>query len=534
MNLEAVHGFVVMVRARLRANRISLAVITVLMAVFCTAALQTYVVVFPNQATRTTMLAPLTNNGALRALYGYPYDIASPAGWVAWRSMTSVGIIMAMWAAIITTGALRGEEDAGRGDLVLSGGQSRRRWFAAALTSTAVETLVITAVTVSVLAAVGVPQHLLSAANACELGLQLALPALLFAGVGALTAQLAATVRGARLSAAGILVVALIIRMPADVGAGIPWLRWLTPLGWFEELRPPAAPPLLTLAAIAAGTAVPVVISAYLLRIRDIGRGVLGARDSRPPRRLLLGSAWQAALRDEIPQLSFWFGGTLAYTLLMGGLVKTILDFMQRTPIYRQFFGRQIAVDGFVATLFSLVQLLAALLAVTLVVAARSEESSGRLEVVLAMPHSRLRWLSGRAVLAVSLAAGLTLVASVGMWTGAALTGERLRFGSLLAAAANSLPLIVTTVGAATAVLALAPRAVSFVHALVATAFLWDSVGTALKAPAWSLEVSPFHALARMPMQHFAVSPALVLTMLGLGLFALALLSFRRRDLALA
>ncbi|MRH87604.1 hypothetical protein GFY24_09080 [Nocardia sp. SYP-A9097] len=531
MNGAALPGLVVLVRARLRVNRISLAAMAILMAIFCVAALQTYVAAFPDRSTRTTMLAPLVNNGALRVLYGYPFDIADPAGWVAWRTMTSAGIIMAMWAVVITSGALRGEEDAGRGELVLSGVQPRRRWFAAALTATAVQTVIIGAVMVIALAAVGLPQHLLTFANCAELGLQLMLPALFFAAVAALTSQLAPTARAARLLAAGILVAAFLVRAPADVREGMSWLRRLTPLGWFEELRPPAAPSPIVLTVIVLATALPILIALCLLGTRDIGRGLLGAHDSRPPRRLLLGSPWQAALRDETPQLSFWFAGTTLYALLMGGLIKTVLEFLRHTPMYAQFFGEQLAVDGFVSALYSLIQLLAALLAVTLIVAARGEEATGRLELLLAMPRSRVGWQCGRAVLAIALAATLTAIAAGSMWVGAALTGQRIRASSLLLASVNSLPLVVVTVGCATAVLALAPRAVSSMYALVAAAFLWDNVGTALQAPGWTLSLSPFHALARVPMQDLAFTPVAVLTVIGAGLFAPALYRFRHRDL---
>lgn len=528
------HGWVVLVRARLRANRMSLAAMTILMGVFCVAALQTYVSAFPDRATRTSMLAPLVNNGALRVLYGYPFDIADPAGWVSWRTMTSVGIIMAVWAIIITTGALRGEEDAGRGELVLSGAQPRRRWFAAALTATTVQTLIIGAVTVIGLAAVGLPQHLLTFANCVELGLQL-----MFAGPvlrrGRRVDQ-SARGHGARCTPAGLGNSGG--RLPDSrtrrCGEGMTWLRWVTPLGWFEELRPPAAPSTIALAVIIVATAIPVLIALPLLTARDIGRGLLGARDSRPPRRILLGAPWQAALRDEISHLSFWFVGTTLYGMLMGAMIKTMLDFLHRTPAYAQFFGERLAVDGFVSAMYSLFQLLAALLAVTLVVAARGEEATGRLELLLAMPRSRIGWLSGRAFLATVLAAALTLIAAVSLWAGAALTGEQVRVSSLLLASLNSLPLIVITVGCATTVLALAPRAVAFLYGLVAAAFLWDNVGTALKAPGWSLTLSPFHALARVPMQRVAYPPVLALTLIGLALFVFGLYRFRRRDLALA
>lgn len=41
------------------------------------------------------------------------------------------------------------------------------------------------------------------------------------------------------------------IRAIADTGSGIGWVRWLSPLGWFEELRPPGFPSVPALVVIA-------------------------------------------------------------------------------------------------------------------------------------------------------------------------------------------------------------------------------------------------------------------------------------------
>ena len=45
-----------------------------------------------------------------------------------------------------------------------------------------------------------------------------------------------------------------LLRMVADGSSGLGWLRWLTPFGWLEELRPFAdnrVLPLLLLAGLA-------------------------------------------------------------------------------------------------------------------------------------------------------------------------------------------------------------------------------------------------------------------------------------------
>lgn len=64
--------------------------------------------------------------------------------------------------------------------------------------STEIQTLVIGTASVVAMAAVGVPQGLMTFANCVELGLQVVLPALVFAAVAALASQLFGTVRGSR------------------------------------------------------------------------------------------------------------------------------------------------------------------------------------------------------------------------------------------------------------------------------------------------------------------------------------------------
>lgn len=526
-------GLTVMVRRQLRVNRISMLVMAYLLAINNVVQVTAYSSIFPDESTRAATLQGFTSNGALRALYGYPYDISSPTGWLAWRSLGFIVVVTAMWGAFVMAGALRGEEEAGRGELALSQPQSRRRWFAAASIAVTIETLVIGAVTIAALGLVCVTQGLMSFVDCLAVALELMVPALLFAGVAAVTSQLIGTVRGARIAAAAVLLVALLVRIPADSANGLSWLRWLTPLGWVEELHPPAAPSLGALAAIAAATVALVVVAMPMLAARDIGLGLLPHRDSRRPRLFLLRRPWQAALRDDLPQLSMWLAGSLFYTIVLGALTKTLLDLVNSDSAFSHLFGRNFAVNAFMAASFSIVQVFVSLLVVTLMVGARGEEATGRLELLVAAPISRISWLLGRTWLACAAGLTLAIVSALALWASAGATGQAVGLSGMLEAAVNCVPLIILTAGVSVAVLAVAPRAVAFVYAPVAVAYLWDALGTALKAPGWALDVSPFHALAAVPSDDFALLPALILTAIGAALITGGVRVFRGRDLAM-
>ena len=367
---------IVMIRRQLRVNRMSMVVMATLWAVNSVAQTVAYGSIFPDPTLRAKTLEAFTSNGALRALYGYPYDITTATGWLAWRSMGFVVVVMAMWAAFITVGALRGEEESGRAELALSQPHSRRLWFTAALATVAIETLVIGVVNVLALAAICVTTGQMSFLGALAIGLQLVLPGFLFIAVGAVSSQLFSTARAARIAVAAVLLVAFFARTAADVGSGMTWLRWIMPLGWFEELHPPAAPSMYALFAIGAALLVLYFAALRLLAVRDIGLGVLPHRDRRSPRRFLLGAPWQAALRDDLPQLSIWALGTILCMLLVGSLTKLVLDLVRSFAAFSSLVGTGFAVNAYAASLFSLVQIVVTLLLVTMMVGARGEEAS--------------------------------------------------------------------------------------------------------------------------------------------------------------
>ena len=54
--------------------------------------------------------------------------------------------------------------------------------------------------------------------------------------------------------------------------------------------------------------------------------------------------------------------------------------------------------------------------------------------------------------------------------------------------------------------------------------------GALLGLPDWALKLSPFGWLPRYPAEPLDVAPLVALTAVALGLFAVALAGFRRRD----
>src|SRR5262249_7596819 len=129
--------------------------------------------------------------------------------------------------------------------------------------------------------------------------------------------------------------VAFVLRVIADIGdAGR--LRWVTPLGWAEEVRAYADPrPIVLLLPIVAGGLLLWLAGALSAR-RDIGSGMLHVRDTSPPRLWGLSSTTGNALRSETGVVIAWAAGVAGFALVVGFLstsfsAQTISKSLQKT-----------------------------------------------------------------------------------------------------------------------------------------------------------------------------------------------------------
>jgi hypothetical protein len=221
----------------------------------------------------------------------------SPAG-PPWRSLGLVSLIGAVWALLSATKQLRGEEDAGRWELLLAGQTTRRHAAAQAIAGLLVGLSVLWVVTAVITAAVGRRSDTaFSIRAALFLSVALASSPLMFLAVGALTSQLAATGRQAAGMAAAVLGAAFVLRLAADSGTGLTWARWLSPLGWIDELRPLTGTRPVALAPILAFTIVVAALAVYLAGRRDLGASVVPDRSTARPRTRLLGTPLGLAVR---------------------------------------------------------------------------------------------------------------------------------------------------------------------------------------------------------------------------------------------
>jgi ABC-2 type transport system permease protein len=491
----------------------------------------TYRHAYPTLSSRIVFAHSFAENKAIRLFYGVPYNLLTVEGYTAWRVGGTLAIFAAVFGVLAAVRALRTEEDTGRMELVLAGVVGRRTAYLSAMAAIAAAVLILGFAEFAALVLAGLP-----AGGSAYLALVTVLVVPVFVGVGAVTSQLAPTRRMALELGGGAVGLFLLLRVIADTTSGAGWLRWATPLGWAEELRPfTGAHPIVLLLPVAASV-LALVAAARIAGSRDIGTGVLPARDTSAPRLRLLSSTTAQALRGERGTLIVWLCSVGAFAYITGVIAKStssagISKSMQR-ELAKLGSGSIATPSGYLAFVFLFFVLVVSLFACAQISAARQEEAEQRLETLLSLPVTRRRWLGGRLLLATCAAAAISLAAGLLTWAGAESGGVSVSLPRMLAAGANCLSVALLFLGIATLAYAVVPRAsAGLAYALVTVAFLWDLFGSLLGAPKWVVELTPFAHLGLEPVQPFRVLASAIMLGIALGSALAATWLFQRRDL---
>ena len=380
------------------------------------------------RGTGSAFARSFADNNALRLFYGYPHDLLTVSGYSAWRVGGTLAIARRGLRA-----ARRRARAAHRG-----GGRPHRAVLAARVGRSTAYLSAIAAIAAGIVILWLARDRWASSPAACR---RRARPTSrwrpcrsvpVFVGVGALASQLAPT-RRARARARRrrpLRSRCCCASSPTPSRRG--WLRWATPLGWAEELRPFAG-------AAAAGAAAPrSLASAAAARGARLGSPSAGTsapgccrpRSAEPrlrcsprrPRRRCAASAAASVV---------WAAGVGAFALHpRRGLARAsprpasprALQQRAREARHR---ARSSRPAGYLAFVFIFFVLAVSLFACAQVGAARHEEAEERLETLLALPVGR-RALARRPAAArrrrrgaISLAAGLLA------WVGRRLAGRR-------------------------------------------------------------------------------------------------------------
>jgi len=486
---------------------------------------------YPTLADRIAFAHSFAGNAAIRVFYGYPFNPVTIGGYSAWRVGGTLAIVAAVFGVLAAVRALRAEEDDGRTEMVLAMPISRLTTYWSVMAGISLTAAILWVALFAGFAAGG-----LAIGGSAYLALAIVAVVPVFIGVGAIASQLAPTRRLALELGCAFVALSLMIRVIADTATGAGWLRWVTPLGWAEQLRPFTGTHPLPLLLVLAASAGLIGLAARMASGRDIGTGTLRVRDTARPRLRLLSGPLGQALRADRSSLIVWSVCFALFAVVLGAVAPSISSAGISPAIRRSLAklgtGSILSPSGYISFVFIFFIFAVAMFVCAQVGSARHEESEERLETLLALPVGRTGWLSGRLLLSAAGAIGLALIAGVVTWAGASAEGVNVSLARMIEAGANCLPVAALFLGIAALAYALAPRASTGIsYGIVSLSFLWYLVGSIAGVPKWLVKATPFAHIGFVPTQPFRTVAAIVMVAAGLLAVGAALTIFRRRDL---
>ena len=480
----------------------------------------------------------------LSYLVPLPVHPETLAGYVQWRAFGFFPVIFGFWALIAGSGAIRGDEDRGLLELWLASGTSRARVTAARTGA------FVIAAAASILIVL-----LLTGLGATIVGSPLPIEGLLADGAAllavtvacfALALLIAQFVDSRRVAAGVSAIVLLALFLLNSLGRTLEAparFRGVSPFYYVDRtngLSPGGQIDWASTLSVSAAALALVALAGVAFTRRDLGAGLVRPRRAvrprviEPSRNPLLRAPVLATIYEQRVGLTAWMVSTALLALFMTSLAKSVADLVNHIPIFRAYVSGQGDLNRAVISVFwfAMMPLVLGAFAITQVSRWTTDDTEGRLEMVLSEPVSRRHVALERAG---ALLVATTFIAVVGsavtLWAADA-QGISLGVESIALATALLLPfgLAFGSLGAALA--GWIPRAtVLLLSGYAVVSYFLTQFVPLFRWPQWVANVSIFY-LYGTPLTTgvywtgFWVLMAIIAIAMTIGL-----LSFQRRDL---
>ena len=495
-----------------------------------------YESIYPSLETRTVLIEQMRKSPATRLLYGYVPTPGRLGQLLQWETGTFLLICTALMAILLTCRVLRADEDEGLVEILRAAGAGRAVPFLVpvALVWAAVGALSAGAGGVLTWQAENIEE--LTVSGAWALAGTVCVVGWAFSALAAVASQLGRQVGQARSLSMIVLALAFGMRVAADQvaeGSSSNWLRWLSPLGWRDLIRPYSDDRFAVLAVCGVIAIVLVIVAAALAAHREYLDSYLPDHSTSRRRWRLLGHM------DLIARLSRrgvlgWALASTGLAALYGSVSGSVNDLLAPDSPTASYVGKMAsgsAVEQFMSLLTVVTVLLVAVAAVRRMNRLAGLEHAGLVEVELATGVSRSRLFLSQVLGAMIESAILLLVSAAVL---AATTAVQLTDDHAVARAfvftVSQMPGMVAAVGIAAALVGLAPRLVGLSWAVVTWSAFAQFFGGLVELKDWAKDLSVLgHHLDVVGSPDW--KPLAVQTVVGLVGIAIGLASYTRRDM---
>lgn len=498
-------------------------------ALLAMSAVSSYIPMFATQQELSAFVDESILNPAVVAIHGFILSKDIPS-LVAWNIKTISLIVLGIFNILAMTKILRGEEESGRAEILMSGMVGRQAPFAASGILCLATNVLMGLLTFATMLAFGLP-----AGGSLSLSLLFVVGGCLFASLGAITSQLYSAKRMASSAAIGILGAFYAISFLNNLSADNNLASYITPFRWFFIIRPFDGNHLGFLLVGVLAAAIFTAIALLLADKRDVGEGMIhpktGRRDAAPGFR----NEWALGWRQH-------FGSLLTWTIVLGvfsfgvGNVNTLVSGMlgeQATlASWMSMFGEP--EEAFLSLMLFVFTLFVAAYGIVAAGKMHSEEADGRAEILLGTPMKRIGWMASHALFTILGPAILLTVIGCTIAVGSIISGGSAGdFLPILSKALYKLPAIWTISGIAVLLFSLLPK--------ISGALSWSLFSLFIAIQLfWEMGILPGTAFLLTPLgQVYPTQPQtaqtfLTLSAISIVLYVAGFIGFKNRDLQMS
>jgi Putative exporter of polyketide antibiotics len=486
-----------------------------------------------------------------------PVAIDTPGGYATWKYGFTI-LVVAIWPLLACSRLLRGEEERGSLDILLS--LPRGRWRVALEKLTAVWTALLGMGLLIALLTFAGGQRVsanFGLGDALLFGLNVVLICGVFGSIALLLSQFTRERGTASGLTGGLLLVFIVLDMVHRVIPNTEWISRLSPV-YYYNLSKPLVPSygtnvgamlvLLALSILLSGAAL-----VFFVR-RDIGGTVALPGFLRLPERAVrpayalpanawsLRSVYTRSLRMIMVPACWWtliIAGFAAWMVVVTKQTEVQLTSLyESSPLLKDFItkvgGGDITTNAtMLSALFVILPLLLMTFAVTQANRWSSDEEDGRLDLVLATPQSRLAVLLGRfgALATAMVIMGLLTLAATAL--ASVTSGLKLDGGNLAAATLSIVPLglLMAALGYLLAGWLRTAVDTGILSFLLVIWFSISFVGPELQWPDSTLRLSAIYYYGTPLLHGLPLGDMLGVLVVAVAALALASVRFVRKDI---
>jgi ABC-2 type transport system permease protein len=487
---------------------------------------------------------------AFSFLTGDVTSLGTIGGYVTTRVLGLVPTMLALWALVVGAGLIRGEEQQGSLDLLLSVPRSRMAGLLEKVAALIVGVVIATALTI-----LGLWVGILAAGEQMDwggallTGLNIAAFVSFWGLAGLLAGQFTGTRRQASGVTGGLLLASYLLNNVLQAVPNLKGLTWLLPAHYYAVSKPLAPGGTFEWGAwavlVALSTAC-LALSILLFTRRDIGPAFALFRtereESRSTGRLterLLGSVFGKALLDVMGSAIAWGLGLGAFGAMVmattGQALEPIRQIAQNAGWLARLIGNLASNEAYLSvSLFTYLPVLLAIFAITQISSWAGDEEEGRLEMLAAMPLPRWPVLLARYAAGTAGMAIILVVTGASVLLTAAFVNISLDPGRVVAGLIAALPLglLVAAFGLCVATWAERPGiAVPVTITLVTVMFFFETLAPLFDLPEAALNLSIFYLYGKPVVEGIKWGGLLASTIAALILAAASLAGWSRRDI---